>query len=245
MGKCFVIQPFDGSDFDNRFDDVIVPAIRDAELEPYRVDRDPSTVIPIEDIEAGIRSADACLADVSKDNPNVWFEVGYSIATHRPLVLLARQASDRRLPFDIQHRHVIFYRTESVRDFEHLREEVTERLRAVLLRHERIALHSTSVDGLPPHELAALTIIGEREDDNPFCHVARLTTALIKVGYTKIAVQVAVEGLKRRSLIESRSVHNSETGEYVTLYQLTETGSKWLVDHHEHLVLRRRNIGTV
>jgi len=46
MDKCFVMQPFDGSDFDSRYEDVIAPAIREAGLEPYRVDRDPKSVFP-------------------------------------------------------------------------------------------------------------------------------------------------------------------------------------------------------
>ena len=36
MSRCFVIQPFDGGAFDKRFDDVFVPAIKDAGFEPYR-----------------------------------------------------------------------------------------------------------------------------------------------------------------------------------------------------------------
>ena len=52
MGRCFVIQPFDnGGPFDKRYEDVIVPAITEAGLEPYRVDRDPSVNIPIDEIE--------------------------------------------------------------------------------------------------------------------------------------------------------------------------------------------------
>ena len=39
MGRCFVIQPFDQGPFDKRYDDVFAPAICDAGLEPYRVDR--------------------------------------------------------------------------------------------------------------------------------------------------------------------------------------------------------------
>ena len=42
MGRCFVIQPFDGGKFDKRYEDVFVPAIQAVGLEPYRVDRDPS-----------------------------------------------------------------------------------------------------------------------------------------------------------------------------------------------------------
>ncbi len=71
MTKCFVIQPFDKGPFDKRYDDVLTPAIERAGLQPYRVDRDPSVTIPIEGIETGIRESEACLADITTDNPNV------------------------------------------------------------------------------------------------------------------------------------------------------------------------------
>jgi len=71
MQTCFVIQPFDGDTFDKRFDEIFAPAIRDAGLEPYRVDRDPDVEVPIDAIETGIQSATVCLADITTDNPNV------------------------------------------------------------------------------------------------------------------------------------------------------------------------------
>ena len=51
MTTCFVIQPFDNGKFDRRYNGIFEPAIKDAGLKPYRVDRDPSTVIVIETIE--------------------------------------------------------------------------------------------------------------------------------------------------------------------------------------------------
>lgn len=77
---CFVIQPFDDGKFDKRFKDVFSPAILDAQLEPYRVDQDPRVSIPMEDIKKGIEESKLCLADITIDNPNVWFELGYAIA---------------------------------------------------------------------------------------------------------------------------------------------------------------------
>src|ERR1700752_3053414 len=138
MATCFVIQPFDGGAFDKRYDDVLVPAIIDAALEAYRVDRDPSAVIPIEDIEQGIRRADVCLADISLPNPNVWFEVGFAIAAGKTLLLGCSHDPSRRFPFDIQHRAVISYRTESARDFDELRKQIADRLRAVLLKENTL-----------------------------------------------------------------------------------------------------------
>jgi hypothetical protein len=41
MPRCFVIQPFDdGGPYDKRYKDVLLPAIKDADLEPYRIDED-------------------------------------------------------------------------------------------------------------------------------------------------------------------------------------------------------------
>ncbi len=50
MKTCFVVQLFDGDKFDRRYTETFEPAIRGANLNPYRVDSDPSVVIPIEDI---------------------------------------------------------------------------------------------------------------------------------------------------------------------------------------------------
>ena len=47
MPRCFMIQPLDGKQYDKRYEDVFEPAIRDAGLEPYRVDRDLSTLAKI------------------------------------------------------------------------------------------------------------------------------------------------------------------------------------------------------
>ena len=76
MPTCFIIQPFDAGKFDKRFEDVYEPAIRAAGVEPYRVDRDPGVDVPIDAIEDCIRGAAVCLADITTDNPNVWYELG-------------------------------------------------------------------------------------------------------------------------------------------------------------------------
>ena len=61
MSTCLVIQPFDeGKAYGKRYADAFAPAIVDARLEPYRVDRDPSVMIPITDIQRGIDDSVAC-----------------------------------------------------------------------------------------------------------------------------------------------------------------------------------------
>jgi len=132
MPRCFVIQPFDDGPYDKRYRDVLVPAIEKAGLEPYRVDEDPRTTIPIDEIENGIKRSDICLADVTADNPNVWYEVGYALANSKPVVLICMNRRPTPFPFDVRHRHVITYSLDSPRDFLLLGNEISSRLMAQL-----------------------------------------------------------------------------------------------------------------
>jgi hypothetical protein len=82
------------------------------------VDNDPSASIPIQTIEEEITRSLACFAEISENNPNIWFELGYSIAREKPLCLVC---SDSRttFPFDVQHRKIITYPAQSLpSDFE-------------------------------------------------------------------------------------------------------------------------------
>jgi hypothetical protein len=136
-GRCCVFQPFDeDGPFDKRYDDVIDPAIRAAKLEPYRVDRDSGAEIPVDSLHDEIQDCTACLADISADNPNVWYELGYALAAGKPVVMVC--AKGRKLPFDIHHRSIIFYTPESPRDFEKLKDEITERLQAQIRKQKEV-----------------------------------------------------------------------------------------------------------
>jgi hypothetical protein len=139
MATCFVIQPFDSGKFDKRYDDVYQPAIKAAGLDAYRVDRDPGVDVPIEAIEDGIRDAAVCLADITTDNPNVWYELGFAFASGRPVIMVCSdERTSAKYPFDIQHRTVIGYKPESPSDFSKLQVALTERIKAVLNKTEVI-----------------------------------------------------------------------------------------------------------
>src|SRR5438270_3341387 len=129
MARCFVIQPFDDGKFDKRYDDVFAPAITTSGLEPYRIDRDPGVIIPIDEIHKGITTAVACLADITTDNPNVWFELGVATASQRLVVLVCSEERTSRFPFDVQHFRIIRYAADSSSDFDKLKEDIVSRLK--------------------------------------------------------------------------------------------------------------------
>lgn len=100
MGRCFVIQPFDKGAYDKRYEDMIVPAIVNAGLEDYRVDRDPATRVLIEAVEEGIcgRGAPAGQAAASRQ---IRVEERLNAGIHRAetvpqqLILLIMVAQER------------------------------------------------------------------------------------------------------------------------------------------------------
>jgi hypothetical protein len=242
MATCFVIQPFDGGPFDKRYDDTFVPAIVGAGLEPYRVDRDPAASIPIEEIEKGIRRADVCLADISLGNPNVWFELGYAIAANKPVVLVCVHDATKRYPFDIQHRAVISYRTESARDFAELQATITKRLTAELRKEstlEKLAESTVVADvkGLTPIEVAALATVAANVD-GPDDAVGMWTIRqdMEKAGYTRLAATLSLGSLLAKSMVANE--RRQDRDEEYWVYQITKLGFSWLLQNQEHLVLR-------
>ena len=162
MPTCFVIQPFDSGKFDKRFDDTYKPALEQAGLEPYRVDQDPGVEVPIESIEEGIREATICLADITTNNPNVWYELGYAFAASRSVIMICSDERDGKLPFDIQHRNVIGYKSESESDFKSLGQEISKRAEKLIEKNEiRQIIQAEQLapqEGLSSIEISVLAI---------------------------------------------------------------------------------------
>jgi nucleoside 2-deoxyribosyltransferase len=244
MGKCFVIQPFDRGRYDKRYEDVFAPAIREAGLEPYRVDRDPSVSIPIEDIEAGIESCEACLAEISTDNPNVWFELGYAIASRREVVLVCSEERASHFPFDVQHRSVIKYSTESPRDFEQLQELITTRLKALLQKKEQLGQVAqmssvAKVEGLEQYEIATLVAVAQQiNDPDDGISAYRVREDMDKAGFTKLATTLGLKALLDKEMLDTTKYQDSD-GEWFTAYRVTTNGMSWLFANQDKLTLKR------
>lgn len=246
MGICFVIQPFDDGPYDKRYEDIFVPAIIAAEMEPYRVDRDPSVSIPIEKIEEGIRQADACLADISTMNPNVWFELGYAIAAGKDVVLVCSHDPSRRFPFDIQHRSIIIYKTDSARDFDELKNKIVGKLKAIKNKEESLNKVNematiAEVEGLSQHEMVALVTIGANLE-NPDDHVSAYTIKndMIKSGYTRIAVTLSLTSLSRKNMID-HTEYRDDNGNAYSVYSITTKGMDWLLLNQDKFILHKKD----
>jgi hypothetical protein len=242
---CFVIQRFDGDRYDRLYDEVFEPAIRAAEFDPYRVDRDPSASIPIDTIEKQISDATVCLAEISEDNPNVWFELGYALARGKPLCLVCAK-SRKKFPFDVQHRHIIRYPVQALpNDYKTLTLEITDRLRAAVSKADSLqqnvnVANSLSIapanDGLRPHELLALTIVFQYQYEGGIS-ARDLVRDMERAGYTKPAAVLGLTVLKRKNLVEPTE-NQDDFGHSYETWTVSSTGEDWLLRNQDSLHLK-------
>jgi hypothetical protein len=239
-----VIQPFDNGKFDKRFIDIFLPAIKKAGLEPYRVDRDPSVSIPINSIEKELSNSVVCLAEITTNNPNVWFELGMAIAMGKKVALVCSNEREPKFPFDIQHHSVICYETDSSSDFKKLRTRITEKLIAYARTKYNISTYSAISPinesiGLTEHEIAALTILAENLDnDDDYISIDLIKQEMQYIGYTKIATRLALSRLAKNKMINYSKL-KEEGGKPFIAYHITDKGMDWLLDNQDKLLLRQ------
>ena len=245
MDTCFVMQPFDGNTFDKRYYDVFAPAIRNAGLEPYRVDQDPKVSIPIQDIERGIRDSKICFAEITLDNPNVWFELGFAFASGKEVVLVCSDERTTKFPFDVQHRTIIKYSTSSTSDFKKLELDITMKIRAYFEKAEALSNISeltklTSFEGLDSHEVVALAAIAQNlESPNDHTSTFVIKRDMETSGYTKVAATLALKSLLEKELISVGDYQDPEDGRPYSGYTFTNEGWKWVLENKNKFVLQQ------
>jgi hypothetical protein len=246
MPTCFVIQPFDGGKFDKRFRDVFVPAVKAAGLEPYRVDNDPSVSVPIDGIEEGIVQSVVCLADITEDNPNVWYELGYAFASNKPVCMVcSEERKGKKYPFDIQHRTVIGYKPESPSDFDEFQSKITARLTALVLQQDRLksiaeADPLKSVAGLSQAEIAAMAIVAGESflpDGTVSAWFAKRDAE--KAGFTQLGFNLAIRRLTSKGFLAAIEKYDDESGEAYTALQVTDDGWVWIERNETLFNLRK------
>ena len=243
MPTCFVIQPFDSGKFDERFNDTYKPALEKAGLEPYRVDQDPGVEMPIESIEEGIREATICLADITTDNPNVWYELGYAFATGRSVIMICSDERDGKLPFDIQHRTVIKYKSGSRTGFNRLDQEISERAKKLIQQNEIKQLIETQQlapqEGLSSIEISVLAIAAtDTEIPSSSVSVYELRRNAERAGLTRVGFGLGLRRLGQKGLVEFEETQDEEGGLYQVV-ALSDHGWNW-IDRNESLFSLRR-----
>ncbi|MFA0814913.1 MAG: hypothetical protein ACC608_03915 [Anaerofustis sp.] len=118
MKKCFIVCPIssEGTETRKRSDDlfeyIITPVCEDLKYEPIRVDKINHTDKIDTKIVQYLEESELVIADVTEQNPNAFFELGYRIALKKPVIQMAME--ETVLPFDIASTRTIFYQTNDL-----------------------------------------------------------------------------------------------------------------------------------
>lgn len=105
--KAFVVMQFT-EEFNNLYTQVIKPICNGFDMECIRADECNNTGLILNDIIESIKEASIIIADITPNNPNVFYEVGYAHAINKPTILLSDRKREK-LPFDVSGFRTIFY----------------------------------------------------------------------------------------------------------------------------------------
>ena len=251
MPTCFVMQPFDGGKYDKRYEEILKSAIVAAGLEPYRVDKDPSVSIPIAEIEQGIRDAALCLAEITEDNPNVWFELGFAIACKKEVVLICSQDRTTKFPFDVHHRTIIKYANGSPSDFKTLKSAITAKLVAYSKKLESVTesiseiKQVTTSNGLAQHEIVALAVItASIEHPGDTCWAGAIKRDMETAGYTTAAAAIALRSLEKHGYVSGKEAYDDASDRSYYVYSVTEKGWDWVLANQHRFSLNLAPVPT-
>lgn len=104
---CFVVMQFT-EEFNALYTEVIKPTCEEFGYRVVRADDFYTSGSIIEDITRSIRECALVIADVTPNNPNVFYEVGFAHGINKPTILLSDRKRER-LPFDISGFRTLFY----------------------------------------------------------------------------------------------------------------------------------------
>ncbi len=104
--RAFIVMQF-SSPFNELYSDVIKKVCEDNGLDAIRADEIYGPGLIVGDVVQEILRSRVIIADITPQNANVFFEVGYAFALNKPTILLAEKPAN--LPFDLSAFRVLFY----------------------------------------------------------------------------------------------------------------------------------------
>jgi hypothetical protein len=105
--ELFVVMQF-SQEYNDLYSDVIQPVAKECGFACIRGDEFYSGTPILKDITESILKSAAIIAEITPDNPNVFYEIGFSHAVGKPTILLCDKVR-AKLPFDLSGFRTLFY----------------------------------------------------------------------------------------------------------------------------------------
>lgn len=106
--KAFIVMQF-SEEFNKLYQEVIKPICEEFGYECERADEFYTSTPIIADIVKSLVESSIIIAEITPDNPNVFYELGYAHAINKPTILLCDKNKRTKLPFDISSFRTLFY----------------------------------------------------------------------------------------------------------------------------------------
>ncbi|MCL2053358.1 MAG: nucleoside 2-deoxyribosyltransferase [Oscillospiraceae bacterium] len=209
MRYCYNIYPSNSGKIAEVFSEVIEPMVKACGYELYSFERQSAVGFAVDTAEKFIAACDVCVADISTDSPNVWYEIGFAYSAGKRVILLCSDERDTPYPFSINHRYIVAYSTNTLTDVGLLKQNLQRRL-----------IDSDVADKVSPLselDVEVLNFINNLQD-TPHEAVPKE-----KITASKADVQYALKRLVDRKYIEYiYSVNESE--QRSSYYRVTQKG---------------------
>lgn len=109
--QCFVAMPYEDHPLPCAYE-TIKAAVESKGYQAVRVDQEPTIGSITDTIWNDIRAAQIAVADLTGNNPNVYYEIGISHALGKPTLLIIHNdlgVLPERMPFNISHHRILAY----------------------------------------------------------------------------------------------------------------------------------------
>ncbi len=202
---AFVIMPFD-DEFYSVYEQFLKPVLEDVGFRVYRADDILSQQSIVRDVVERLHESDLIVADLSGENPNVFYELGLAHAFGKPVILLTQSIEE--IPFNLRSYRHVKYDTRFAK-IDEAKAELAAYAKGFL--DGNISFGTPVTDFRPPPDTenatAPETAPTKAEDDRGFVdHLISVTE-----GYSKISQIVGGATLNLDAL--TRDLENA-TGEF-------------------------------
>lgn len=256
-GRCVILLP-PGIYFERLQQEIIIPAICAARMEPVLIKHDSTTPVSMSDLAEQIRRTEVLLVDLSENTAEVWFAIGCALSLDRPCCVLS---SEPMVPstLSIMHEGVITYPADAFpSDYIELQQKITRMLGSSASHRDESSTSTSSntahirpnaPTGEYPLDSSSGARLAASNGDLVSYEILALTIIYLKSTADGISPRTlglemqtrnsahltshAMNALRRRRFIERRTVNIAEGPNMVASDNIfiTVPGEAWLMQH--------------
>lgn len=106
--SAFLMIPFT-TEYDQFYANVLCPLASNKGIELKRCKDLTTPTVIFDDIREGIEKSDILIAEISEQNPNVFYEIGYAHALQKKVILISKKFRLKDAPFDVRSNRIVAY----------------------------------------------------------------------------------------------------------------------------------------